>query len=289
MGETRDRAVKRFEAGGGTMTGAAAQLRRMRDLAVQTMHERDPDALHPLVLAELLRACDAEAAVCKESDWRPDEGAMSVATVPAARSEFDHPQARRLIRLGRPFAEHYTSTGDSSPRPADALGRLQHLRDVRRFAPGRRFAFGIPLPGAYAPVRGYVLFRPDAVFGPAALAYGIEVQPLLVAVDRQRILLSQWRAGAAAVSSGCHDCRAPVPADAAPCGLTPRETTVLLLLADALTTTAIGRRLGISARTVNKHIERIYRKLGTRDRLSTVHSARLSGLLSTPCPSHRES
>lgn len=271
------------------MTGTAAQLRGMRDLAVQIMHERDPDTLHTLVLAELLRACDAEAAVCKEGDWQPDEGAMSIVTAPAARSVFDHPQARRLIRIGRPFAEHYASTGDSAPRQADALGRLQHLRDVRRFTPGGRFAFGIPLPGVHSPVRGYILFRPDAGFGPAALAYGAEAQPLLVAVDRQRVLLSQWRAGAAAVSSGCHDCRGPVPADAAPYGLTPRETTVLLLLADALTATAIGRRLGITARTVNKHIERIYRKLGTRDRLSTVHRARLSGLLSTPCPSHRES
>jgi DNA-binding CsgD family transcriptional regulator len=271
------------------MNGTAEQLRRMRDLAVQIMHERDPDALHTLVLAELLRACDAEVAVCKESDWQPDEGAMTMVTAPAARSAFDHPQARRLIRLGRPFAEHYTSTGDSAPRQADALGRHQRLRDVRRFTPGRHFAFAIPLPGAYSPVRGYLLFRPDADFGPAALAYGVEVQPLLVAVDRQRVLLGQWRAGAAVVSSGCHDCRAPVPADAAPYGLTPRETAVLLLLADALTATAIGRRLGISARTVNKHIERIYRKLGTRDRLSTVDSARLSGLLSTPCPTHRES
>ncbi|MFF3784123.1 hypothetical protein [Streptomyces sp. NPDC001933] len=33
------------------MTGTAAQLHRMRDLAVQIRHERDPGALHTLVLA----------------------------------------------------------------------------------------------------------------------------------------------------------------------------------------------------------------------------------------------
>ncbi|MFJ2591072.1 hypothetical protein [Streptomyces sp. NPDC087538] len=82
------------------MTGTAAQLRGMRDLAVQIMHERDPDALHTLVLTELLRACHAEAAVCKEADWQPDEGAVSIVTAPAARSVFDHPQASRLIRIG---------------------------------------------------------------------------------------------------------------------------------------------------------------------------------------------
>ncbi|MCX5107187.1 hypothetical protein OOK13_01240 [Streptomyces sp. NBC_00378] len=132
------------------MTGTAAQLRGMRDLAVQIMHERDPDALHTLVLTELLRACHAEAAVCKEADWQPDEGAVSIVTAPAARSGFDHPQASRLIRIGRPFAEHYAATGDSAPRQADALGRLQHLRDVRPFTPWR--ALGLRYPTAWLPL-----------------------------------------------------------------------------------------------------------------------------------------
>ncbi|MFJ4184935.1 LuxR C-terminal-related transcriptional regulator [Kitasatospora sp. NPDC089509] len=37
-----------------------------------------------------------------------------------------------------------------------------------------------------------------------------------------------------------------------------------------------GRRLGIATRTANKHIEHIYRKLGTRDRVSTLNRARTS-------------
>ncbi|MFD4344011.1 LuxR C-terminal-related transcriptional regulator [Streptomyces coelicoflavus] len=42
--------------------------------------------------------------------------------------------------------------------------------------------------------------------------------------------------------------------------MTPRETTVL-----PLTVSAVGRRLDISVRTVHKHLENVYRKLGTHD------------------------
>ncbi|WP_335755392.1 response regulator transcription factor [Streptomyces fodineus] len=66
---------------------------------------------------------------------------------------------------------------------------------------------------------------------------------------------------------------------AADCAPTPRETTVLLLLTDALTADAIARRLGISVRTVHKHVENIYRKLGTHDRLGTVLRAQQLGHL----------
>jgi DNA-binding NarL/FixJ family response regulator len=45
---------------------------------------------------------------------------------------------------------------------------------------------------------------------------------------------------------------------------------VLNLMADGLIATAIGPRLGISQRTVSKHIENIYAKLGTHDRASQI-------------------
>jgi DNA-binding NarL/FixJ family response regulator len=61
--------------------------------------------------------------------------------------------------------------------------------------------------------------------------------------------------------------------------LTPRELTVLTLLAETLTASAIARRLGISPRTVHHHVEHIYRKLHTTDRLSTVLRAQALGLL----------
>jgi len=66
---------------------------------------------------------------------------------------------------------------------------------------------------------------------------------------------------------------------AAELGLTPRELTVLTLLAEGMTAAAIARRLTISPRTVNKHQENLYRKLATTDRLTTVLLAQDLGLV----------
>lgn len=52
--------------------------------------------------------------------------------------------------------------------------------------------------------------------------------------------------------------------------LTPRELAVLALLAEGLTAASIGRRLTIAERTVHKHLERTYIKLGVADRLGAV-------------------
>lgn len=68
-------------------------------------------------------------------------------------------------------------------------------------------------------------------------------------------------------------------------GLTPRELVVLGLLARGRTAGAIAARLGISARTVHKHQEHLYRKLGAVDRLSAVLRAQEAGVLaSAPRP-----
>ncbi|MFV2087768.1 LuxR C-terminal-related transcriptional regulator [Micromonospora sp. LOL_021] len=66
--------------------------------------------------------------------------------------------------------------------------------------------------------------------------------------------------------------------------LTVREQQILRLLADGLTARAIGHRLLLSPRTVAKHQERMYRKFGTSDRLTTVLRAQRLGLLPPPDP-----
>jgi DNA-binding NarL/FixJ family response regulator len=64
--------------------------------------------------------------------------------------------------------------------------------------------------------------------------------------------------------------------------LTCRQAQILSLLATGLTAEAISRRLGISRRTVTKHQELLYRRLGTSDRLTTVLRAQLLGLIEPP-------
>jgi len=61
--------------------------------------------------------------------------------------------------------------------------------------------------------------------------------------------------------------------------LTPREQQILVLLAEGLTTRQIGRRLGISARTVEAHVAKLYRKLSVHSRVQAISRAASLGLL----------
>jgi DNA-binding CsgD family transcriptional regulator len=59
-------------------------------------------------------------------------------------------------------------------------------------------------------------------------------------------------------------------------GLTGRELAVLQLISDGFSTRQSARRLACSPRTVEKHLQRAYRKLGVRDRVNAVRVARLA-------------
>jgi two-component system nitrate/nitrite response regulator NarL len=61
--------------------------------------------------------------------------------------------------------------------------------------------------------------------------------------------------------------------------LTPREREILALLAEGFTMRQIGRRLGISSRTVETHVAKIYRKLSVRSRVQAVSRAAALGLI----------
>ncbi|MFC5040360.1 helix-turn-helix transcriptional regulator [Ornithinimicrobium kibberense] len=79
---------------------------------------------------------------------------------------------------------------------------------------------------------------------------------------------------------GLLDRLAPAPPEAPP--LTTRERMILTLLAQGRTAAAIASRLAISPRTVHKHQEHLYRKLGAVDRLSAVLAGQRLGLLPAP-------
>ncbi|SMQ86184.1 DNA-binding response regulator, NarL/FixJ family, contains REC and HTH domains [Devosia lucknowensis] len=61
--------------------------------------------------------------------------------------------------------------------------------------------------------------------------------------------------------------------------LTPRERQVMELSAEGLTSEGVANRLGMSARTVNQHLDNVSAKLGTRNRVHTVAEAIRRGLL----------
>ena len=61
--------------------------------------------------------------------------------------------------------------------------------------------------------------------------------------------------------------------------LSVRETEVVALIADGLTAQAVAHRLEVSRRTVHKHVENAYRKLGVSSRAELVQQAFRRGLL----------
>jgi len=64
--------------------------------------------------------------------------------------------------------------------------------------------------------------------------------------------------------------------------LTPRETAVLLFLADGLGNEEISRRLFISIHTLRNHIQSIISKLGAHSKLEAVSIAIREGLITAP-------
>ena len=64
-----------------------------------------------------------------------------------------------------------------------------------------------------------------------------------------------------------------------PVALTPRETSVLRLLAAGMSTRGAADRLGISPATLRNHTQRALKKLGCHARLAAVLAARRRGLI----------
>ncbi|MGQ0575280.1 MAG: LuxR C-terminal-related transcriptional regulator [Pseudonocardia sp.] len=109
---------------------------------------------------------------------------------------------------------------------------------------------------------GFVLAR-DTPFTRAEIALAEVLQRLLIGLDVQVRALD-----ATAEAGGEPGVR-----------LTPREREVLAAVTGGLTACAAAHRLGIAERTVHKHLERAYAKLGVADRVSAVLRAQRLGLL----------
>jgi DNA-binding NarL/FixJ family response regulator len=61
--------------------------------------------------------------------------------------------------------------------------------------------------------------------------------------------------------------------------LTARQKEVLQLVATGLTSQEVGKKLGLSARTIDRHIENMLKRLGLRSRIELVSYAIREGLI----------
>jgi DNA-binding NarL/FixJ family response regulator len=64
----------------------------------------------------------------------------------------------------------------------------------------------------------------------------------------------------------------PSSAAPSPAGLTPRQRDVLRLVAEGRSNREIGQALGISARTVERHLSAIYAATGANRRAAAVRA-----------------
>jgi DNA-binding CsgD family transcriptional regulator len=182
----------------------------------------------------------------------------------------EHDQA--VDGVTRLLAEHplyrwYTSQPDWSPV------RISDVMPWERFRRTRLFAEVLAPVGAchmiaimlVPPTEGQFVYfgttRADPDFTDDELALCRNLQPCLVALYT----------GLTIAEHGTPDTAATV--------LTRREHAVLGLLADGLTAEAIARRMSTSPATVRKHLQNLYAKLGTSDRLGAVIRGRDLGLL----------
>lgn len=70
-----------------------------------------------------------------------------------------------------------------------------------------------------------------------------------------------------------------VPAAPRPAGLTERESQVVALLARGLQTKQVGRALGISTKTADRHVQNAYAKIGVSTRAAAALFAMQHGLV----------
>jgi DNA-binding NarL/FixJ family response regulator len=92
----------------------------------------------------------------------------------------------------------------------------------------------------------------------------------------QEMLLNATSPGGRAAST---EPTAPTPArEALPDGLTAREAEILTLMARGSSNSEIAATLFLSANTVKTHINRIFAKTGSRDRVAALHYAQRHSL-----------
>jgi DNA-binding CsgD family transcriptional regulator len=254
------------------MSLSAGDYRRVLDLvagALRCAGQEFPDVTVTGLLCQVL---DAEAAGVGDVDLR---GTASRRWAGTPRPVPMGPAGFHQFAIGHPLTRAHRRSGGSVPLRLSDVASPREMRRTRREL-GMPHVLTIPLAVTPWHLCAVALMRSGQDFPARGLQLAGQIQPLLGGIYALRGRMSPHQ---------------PVPPGPSwPCGpdagirVTSRELAVLDLMADGLIAAAIARQLGISPRTVSKHIESIYRKLGTHDRTSAVLRGQAIGLLPVPCP-----
>ena len=238
-------------------TRATAGLDELNDVlwaAVEAGATRLPAARGHAALLDL---CPAE--ICGVHRPAGPLGDAPVEMTPDNRRAAEMARMTSRHALAHPVLAHYLTTRDLrmlSPEDVDAAWQRHWVRGFMLSTVGVSEQVTIPVGFRGGVLTSYTLGRSGTRFS------RIEREPLARAmgllVRAQRIVEAQ--AGPSA---------APVSAVAA-C-LTVRELEVVRGLATGDTRVAVAHRLGISPRTVGKHLEHVNAKLGTGSLVEVLH------------------
>lgn len=236
-------------------------LRRAMQLAGDLADLDDPAGFPGVVLPALaaLVGCD----VLTFNEIGPAPGQTRYADYPQhALDPATQPVFAAYVHE-HPLINHYRDTGNGEPvKISDFLGR-ERLHRLGLYAEFFRpipveHQIAVNLPSLDGQVIGIALNRARTDFSEADRALlSVLRAPLIRALLRARRRNQAQHALARPVCDG-------------PAELTGRELQVLQLAALGRTNLAIAHTLGISPRTVAKHLEHIYRKLAVTSRTAAV-------------------
>lgn len=170
-----------------------------------------------------------------------------------------HTRTARLARATREAANAHAQA-----LLAFAGGWLHWMNDAARAllpSPGDALESGIPLPAALGPL--------------AALDGG--AREVGVVLGNRRYLALRVSDGGSPVCVAAlreDGATSPERVEGPPAALTPRESEVLVWVARGKTNRDIADILGMSPRTVNKHLEHVFEKLGVETRTAAAAVAR---------------
>jgi DNA-binding CsgD family transcriptional regulator len=222
---------------------------------------------------ELLRAL----ARAVPADWVSlnDIGPEPESTIVIVEPEFpadDHALFARWAHQN-PLIERFAATGDGRAyRFSDVVTPAQlHGLDLYRefYGPlGLEHQIAFTLPHPPARLLGVALSRRDHDFSDEERTVLNDARPFLVQAYRNAVEHSMLQAELR---------RRPAPPDPPSDlgalllrGLTPRECEVLSWVATGRSDLEIATRLGLSERTVHKHLQHCYRKLNVRHRTAAA-------------------
>ncbi|MBO0656936.1 helix-turn-helix transcriptional regulator [Streptomyces triculaminicus] len=268
----------------------ARDYERMLDIVVAVLESENPGELRHLIAEHLLDALDCGTVIFARLPAGDDRAGHVEGWAPRRLGgDAMTDMVQRRIRQRHPLIP-YLAVGERVPVTmnqlcGDSRWHNSRWRSEAHRDYGTTDQLALPMPAENGALRAISLGR-DGAFTEHDLAFATRIQPLLATADRHVRELHRLREAVAATAPGVDpgvDLGAGAGAGrlavAQSHGLTPRELTVLGLLSEGITAHGIGRRLTISPHTVNRHLEKIYRKLGTNNRVSTVLLAKQAGIV----------